>query len=84
MTQLAFKFVKFPKDTTTTTTTDLVSIWYVDGLPALRHMAGDSGAPGHTDLLLLLHLLHGAPGAHVEQLRDEASAMGMDRRTRAE
>jgi len=53
--------------------TDLVSIWYVDGLPALGHMPGDSGAPGHPHLILLLHLLHGATGAHIEQLGDEAS-----------
>jgi len=58
--------------------TDLVSIWYVDGLPAFGHMAGDSRAPCHPHFVLLLHFLHGAAGAHIEQLRDETSAGEME------
>lgn len=78
MAMLAFKFVNFVAvdRTGTGTCTDLVSIWYVDGLSALGHMPRDSGAPCHAHLFLLLHFLHRAPGAHVEQLRDEASAIG--------
>jgi len=68
----------------------LISVWYIYSLSTFRHIAGYAGAPGHTHLVDLFHLLHRTFAAHIEQLRHETprkqkpEILGLRTRTKTE
>jgi hypothetical protein len=54
----------------------LISVWYIYSLSTFRHIAGYAGAPGHTHLIDLFHLLHRTFAAHIKKLRNETPRNG--------